>query len=85
MTLQRSQSAVLQGPASGAFSITPNDSTDLSAQAKALYVGGTGNIKVDMAGGGTVTLNSVPVGILPIMVSRVYSTGTTATNLIGLK
>jgi len=42
-------------------------------------------LKVDMADSGTVTFSGLPAGIfLPIIVKRVYSTGTTATNIIAL-
>lgn len=48
-----------------------------------IYVGGTGNVKVDMLGGGTETFSAVPVGeILPGRFSKVYKTGTTATLML---
>ena len=71
-------------PADGAAAVTPNDSADLSFVARALYIGGTGNIKIDTPNGDTVTFNSVPVGIFPVRANRVYSTGTTATNIVAL-
>jgi len=47
-----------------------------------LFVWGAGNIKVDMAVSWTVTLTGVVAGtFLPIKVSKVYNTGTTATNI----
>jgi hypothetical protein len=52
-----------------------------------LWIGTTGNVKVDMAGGSTgVTLNSVPVGELHIAVTKVYNTtdGTTASSIEAL-
>lgn len=68
-----------------AASVTPSDSADLSnAAIKGLYVGGTGNIKVTTVRGDTVTFNSVPVGFFNVGVKRVFSTGTTATNIIAL-
>ena len=68
-----------------AYAVTPNDSTDLAQWPAALYVGGTGDVKVDMANGGTVIFTNVPVGtFLPILVKRVYSTGTDALNIIAL-
>lgn len=68
-----------------AYAVTPNDSANLSQWPAALYVGGTGDVKVDMANGGTVTFVNVPDGtFLPILVKRVYSTGTDATNIIAL-
>lgn len=69
----------------GASSITPNDSADLTDAVSAVYVGTTGTLKVDTASGETVTFQSVPVGIFPVAVKKVYSTGTSAANLIGLK
>mgnify|MGYP003142377500 FL=1 len=71
-------------PADGAASITPSDGADLAFVARALYVGGTGNIKIDTPNGDTVTFNAVPVGILPVRANKVYSTGTTATNIVAL-
>ena len=72
-------------PADNAAAVTPNDSADLTNTARALYVGGTGNVKVDTAAGDTVTFSSVPAGaILPVRVKRVYSTGTTATTIVSI-
>lgn len=72
-------------PASRAFAVSPNDSTDLTNYTRALYIGGAGAVKVDTTGGDTVTFSAVPVGtVLPICVKRVYNTGTTATLIIGL-
>lgn len=50
-----------------------------------LYVGGAGNITLVTESGKTVLFTAVPVGtILPVRGSRVNSTATTATLLIGL-
>jgi len=76
----------LFGPADNAAAVTPSDGSDLANAARALFVGGAGAVKVDMVGGTTaVTLTGVVAGsVLPIRVSRVYSTGTTATNIVAL-
>jgi hypothetical protein len=80
-----SSRADFTAPAIGAAAVTPNDSTDLSrTPTRALYIGGAGNLVVDMAEGPTVTFTAVPVGIFPISVKRVRSTSTTATNIIAL-
>lgn len=71
-------------PAGRAFDITPNDSVDFSYRARALYVGATGDISLVTEGGDTVVFLNVPVGILPVTATRVNSTNTTATALIGL-
>lgn len=68
-----------------AAAVTPNDSVDL-AEPSVIYVGGfgtTGAVKVTTAQGTDVTFLGVPAGfVIPVQVRRVWSTGTTATNLI---
>lgn len=71
--------------ANSASSITPNDSNDLARATKGLYVGVTGDVKVDMADVGTVTLTGLAAGIVhPLSVKRIYATGTTATSILGV-
>jgi len=70
--------------AHSAVAVTPSDSTVIPVT-RALYVGTTGNIAVRMAeDGNSITFTTVPVGILPIQVDQVLSTGTTASNIIAL-
>jgi hypothetical protein len=67
-----------------AFAVTPNDSTDLLAHTRGLYIGGVGTIRV------THVLDTDPTDypvtaagyIYPWAVKRVHATGTTATNII---
>lgn len=66
------------------FNITPSDSADLDYLTKAIYVETAGDVKIDDAGGNAITL-TLGVGWHPIRVAKVYSTGTTASNLIGLR
>lgn len=69
--------------AQGAFAVTPHDTNSNAAQA--LYVGVTGDVAVVTKGRGTsVVFKAVPVGILPVQVTKVLSTGTTATDIVGL-
>jgi len=49
-----------------------------------LYVGTSGSLKVKMASGNVVTFSSIPAGFQPIHVLQVYSTGTSADNIIAL-
>lgn len=77
------RSANATAPAHGAVSVTPNDSTVL-VTTRSLFVGVSGNLAVQMADGETITFTNVPVGIFPIQVDKVLSTGTTATNIIAL-
>ena len=71
-----------------ALAVTPHDTNDLSGEPYfAVWVGTGGNLKVDMSRGtGTVTLNNCASGqLIPIMVERIYATGTTASNIIVFK
>lgn len=57
----------------------------LSFTARSLYIGGTGNVKVDTPVSSGVVFQSVPAGfILPVCVTKVYRTGTTATNIVAI-
>lgn len=82
-----STSVAYGDPAREGFAITPNDGADLSANTRALWVGGAGNIVVDFVGSGSsITIAGVPAGtLLPFEVKRVRATGTTATNIVGLR
>ena len=74
------------GPAQSAAAVTPSDSADLTTTSRAIYVGGAGNLKVNMnETGSEITFVAVAAGsVLPIRVDRVYSTGTTATSIVAL-
>ena len=75
----------LTAPGEHAFAITPNNSADLDIATRAIYVGGNGNLKITTVGGDTVTLTGVVAGMIyPLRAVRVWSTGTTATSLIGV-
>ena len=79
-----SNASALDSPAAHAASVTPNDSTDLTASSRALYIGTSGDVKVTTVGGETVTFASVPVGVLPVRVQRVWATGTDASDIIAI-
>lgn len=77
--------AGLDSPAENAAAITPSDSTDLPVVVRALYCIGTGSVVVTMRGGGAaVTLPMVAGAPLPVRVTRVWATGTTATGIVGV-
>lgn len=72
----------MAGPATQAVAVTPHD-TNTFEYCRALYVGGTGNMKVRMLSGDDVTFSTIPAGtVLAIQCDRVYSTGTTATTIV---
>lgn len=72
----------------GAADVTPNDSADIgNAPCRGLYIGVTGDVRVTLAGmadGAHVTFANVPVGFAPLQAKRVWSTGTTATDIKAL-
>ena len=71
--------------ATHAQAVTTSDTVDLTNVSRGLFVGGAGNVVVIMADGTTVTITGVTAGtLLPIRVSRVKATGTTATNMVAL-
>ena len=73
----------LTSPATRAAAVTPNDSADLANVSRAIFVGGSGNLKVTTSGGDTVTLVGVVAGsIIPLRVSRVFVTDTTASDIV---
>jgi len=68
-----------------AAAITPSDTASSDDPTRAIYVGGAGNLRVDMVSGGTVTFVGLMAGtVLPVQVTRIYATSTTATNLLAL-
>lgn len=72
-------------PAGGAMAVTPNDSADFEQVARGIYVGVSGDLKVDLADGDTVTFVTIAAGVIhPIQVRKVYATGTTATDIVAV-
>lgn len=75
----------IEAPARGGFAITASNDTDLARETRAIYVGASGDLAVIMADGTEVTLAGIAAGsLLPLRLSRVKATNTTATELVGL-
>ena len=72
--------------AKSVYAVTPSDTVDLVQGAtKGLYIGGAGNVKMDMADGTTITFTALSAGMIhPISAKRVYATGTTATLILAV-
>lgn len=70
-------------PASGYAAVTPSDTTEVNC--RALYVGGAGNVVLQMPGRSeTVTFSNVPAGtFMPVSARRVMA-ATTATSIVAL-
>lgn len=74
--------------ATHAAAVTPNDSTEVTSNGlypRALYVGGAGDVAVQMVDGATVTFAGANAGqLLQIAVAKVLATGTTASSIVAL-
>lgn len=76
---------LMADPFENAAAVTPHDTNTLARNARALYVGVGGTVKVTTVGGTTVSFANVPDGtVLPIAVKIVWSAGTTATTMLAL-
>ena len=66
------------------FSITADDTTALTKTAKAIYCGVGGNLNVKFVDGSTGLLKNLAYGMWhPMEVTYVYSSQTTATDILG--
>ncbi len=73
-------------PSENCFTIVPNDSTELPLLTKAIYIGTGGDLRV-LTGQieAPVTFRNVVSGsVLDVRIRAVLSTGTTASDLVGL-
>lgn len=72
-------------PARRAFAITPHDTQPLPLVTKGLCVGGAGAVVLRaMDSDADVTLNVVAGQLLPIRITHIRASGTTAGGLVGL-
>lgn len=72
-------------PASNVQEVTPDDVTDLDYVTRGLWIGVAGSVYITAANGAEALIQGIPAGtILPIRVSRVHATGTTATGIVAL-
>ena len=77
---------MLYGNALVITAVHGGDTQALGATYESLYVGVGGNVVVTMVGTGNFTFSNVASGqLLPIRITHVINTNTTATNMIALK
>lgn len=68
----------------GAYAVTASDTVNLP-YISVIYIGGAGTVKVTTAQGDDVTFSGLQTGsVIPVQVLRVWSSGLTATNLVGI-
>jgi hypothetical protein len=72
-------------PAEKYNAITAHDTNDLATPTRGIYVGVSGDVKVISLDGNDVTFVDLAAGIIhPIACTRVYDTGTAATDIVGI-
>jgi len=75
----------LTSPAIDGENVVPSDSSALNNVTRALYVGGGGDLQAELVSGRQVSFTALPSGaMLPLRLTRVLATGTTATGLVAL-
>jgi hypothetical protein len=71
------------GPARNAAAVTAD--VDLTNVSRAIIVGGSGNVSVNMSGSGSAIVIAMNAGtIYPIAINRVNASGTTATGIVAI-
>lgn len=69
-------------PATHAALVTPSNSTDLATVARGVKLGVAGNLKYTTEAGDTIVDVGLAAGVIhPICISRIWATGTTATDI----
>lgn len=80
----KNRSHSLNGPASDIRPVVPNDASDLADVAIALYVETGGTVSLVSVDGQTRSVKLADFAMLPVGVTRVRATGTTATGIHAL-
>lgn len=77
--------ATLTSPATNAAAVAPSDTTPLTSVSRAIYIGQSGDVSVEMQSGQIVTFQNVQGGsILALRTLKVRQTGTTAVGIVAL-
>jgi hypothetical protein len=85
MTRYTGRAGAISAPAQCGFAITPSDAVDLAAETRGLWIGASGDLALVLASGDEVTIAGAVGGtLLPLRVTRVKATGTSAAQLVGL-
>lgn len=82
----KSEEMELHSPAEDAQIVTPNDDGDLPYIPRAFLVASDGNVKVTTKRGTVITFTGLKQGMLiPLRVTRIWSTGTTVSGIVILE
>lgn len=72
----------VRDPIQSATVVSPNDSVDLPVVSRAIYIGSTGDLHVTLLSGEVITFKNMLAGWHRIRVSRIWSTNTTASDIV---
>ncbi|WP_411958337.1 spike base protein, RCAP_Rcc01079 family [Paracoccus homiensis] len=76
--------ASLESPATHLHAVAPSDDTDLVLVTRAIAVGAEGFVRVTTCSGSVGRVFVVPGAPFPIRATRIWATGTTATDIVAL-
>lgn len=77
--------AGLTSPPGHAFTVTPDDVTDLARNTRGLMVAGAGDVALLTTAGDTTVLPALQPGVqYAIRARRILASGTTASGIVGL-
>jgi hypothetical protein len=65
--------------------ITPSDTLTIEPRYDGLWIGGAGDVVAEDREGRIATFKCVAGSVLPISPMRIRATGTTATNIVGMR
>ena len=75
----------LISPIRDALAVAPSNAAVLANMTRAVYIGGAGSLAVVTAGGQSVVFQNLPAGsMVPVRVTQILATGTTATGILAL-
>ncbi len=77
---------IINASASQSFSIIPSDTDELEYVTRMLYVGSAGDISCLLTADESITIfKNIPAGtVLPLRVRKIFNSGTTASQIVGL-
>lgn len=74
----------LESPAIRISNVTPSDTDDMAEASRAINVATSGTVRVTTVAGTTATLYVAAGSAFPVRAARIWSTGTTATDIVAL-
>jgi hypothetical protein len=79
---QNDKPKAVDSPASGSIAVTPDDNNNLAFSCRAISIGGVaGTVKWTGWDDVVYTTKILPVGTHPMLAKRIWSAGTTATEI----